>query len=112
VSEAVCRHLLLPDGTFDTKTMIVTPAMLPPEFRSKLEIKIKDSLPEGVLSLAAELNEPETELGENEKIFDEIKEAGLNKSCVVYFTPAGFKVRLLPNVSPPVTRLCCRGLGN
>lgn len=92
VVRTVCRHLLEPDGTFATKTMIVTTSMTPADFCAKLEVKVQDTLPAGgVLSYASDVGEPEKELSADERIYDTIKGAGLTK-CVVFFTPPGFTV--------------------
>lgn len=73
VVRAICRNIKLTDGSFDCKTMIITPTMTEKEFKSKLEVKYRTSLPDGQFSLAADIDKEETILESHEKVFKRIK---------------------------------------
>ncbi len=76
VARTVCRHMKLPDGTFQVHTMVLGGNTTGRDFLSKLEVKCKDSLPEGTLSFAAAEGGAETQLGLDDKVLDAIKGEG------------------------------------
>ncbi len=73
VARTVCRHIKLPDGSYAAQTMVLGANTTGREFLTKLEVKVKDSLPEGTLSFAAAEGAAETQLNLDDKVLDAIK---------------------------------------
>lgn len=79
VARTFCSHIRSPDGTLTAFTMIIQGAMTADEFVRKLEVKIKDKLPEGQLFFAAKEGDAETLLNPDDKVMDVIKGAYFGK---------------------------------
>ncbi len=75
VARTVCRHIKLPDGSLAVQTMVLGASTTGREFLTKLEVKVKDSLPEGTLSFAAAEGAAETQLSLDDKVLEAIKGA-------------------------------------
>ncbi len=73
VARTFCRNVKLPDGTFAVHTMVIGAQTTGKDFLAKLEVKVKDSLPEGALSFAAKEGEPETAIGPDDKVLEAVK---------------------------------------
>jgi hypothetical protein len=76
VARTVCRHMKLPDGTFAVHTMVLGGGTTGKDFLTKLGVKCKDELPEGILSFAAAEGAAETQLGLDDVVLNAIKGEG------------------------------------
>ena len=74
VCRTVCRHKLQPSGEPLVVTMIVGGKLSGADFLGKLEVKVKDTLPDGGrLSFAAKEGQPETPLPLDQNVLDTVR---------------------------------------